>query len=324
MQFYLMARTYNTYGSHLTLSLIPDLLLRDASHFGLGISELTVTLHFPHVGRALPTLEQMFIDFHMNRQRLPRVVFRRARRQVSIDIASDLLDGKAFALRHALSLPLFAAGVSETITALELLRRRISKEDDFELEAFLTHCSQARASIPATDNELQAFANNCEKSRAKQNAAMSPWERLDVDWRDFHPKARAILDDPFYWDCSNAFAPNGNDTGADLLTAYQTWLTRNPSGDPIAFFHRLIEGWGFPPDVSSDLARTVRDEAAIALAFAELKLRADCRPAVAALARAALQRQHQQAIDATHWPHKEERLKSLKMLCAKLPSPPLS
>ena len=66
--------------------------------------------------------------------------------------------------------------------------------------------------------------------------------------------------------------------------------------------------------------RTVMDEAAVALAFAEFKLRANCRPAVAELARGAIQRQRQQAIEAVNWPHKEERLKSLDTLEAKLPS----
>jgi hypothetical protein len=62
------------------------------------------------------------------------------------------------------------------------------------------------------------------------------------------------------------------------------------------------------------------DEAAVGLAFAEFKLRADCRPSVAALAREAIRRQRQQATEAANWPHKEERLKSLDMLEANLPS----
>jgi uncharacterized protein YfeS len=174
--------------------------------------------------------------------------------------------------------------------------------------------------LPSTVEELAPFAEESKKRQAARYAAMSPWERLGIDWSDFHPDARRILDEPFYWECSNDFAPNGNDTGADLLADYRKWLRRNPSGDPIAFYHHLIRQWGFPPEPSSDIDRTAMDEAAVALAFAEFKLRADCRPAVAALARAAIQRQRQQAIEAANWPHKEERLKSLDMLEAKLPS----
>jgi hypothetical protein len=94
MRFYVMACTYNTYGGHSTLSLISDFLLGDADDFGSAVSELTVTFHFPHTGRARRTLEQMFADFHANRRSLPKVVFRRKRGHASIDIASELVDGK--------------------------------------------------------------------------------------------------------------------------------------------------------------------------------------------------------------------------------------
>jgi uncharacterized protein YfeS len=319
MEFYVMARTYNTYGGHSTLSLIPDFLLGHADPFGSAVSELSITLHFPHSGRARPTLEQMFADFHANRRSLPKVVFRRKRGQVAIDIASELLDGKDWDRRRGLSLPLFKAGVAETIAALELLRKRLTEKDDFRLEALLTHCREAQSRLPSTAEELATFAEESSKRQAARYAAMSPWERLGIDWHDFHPDARRVLDEPFYWDCSNDFAPNGNDTGADLLADYRKWLRRNPTGDPIVFYQHLIRQWGFPSELSSDIDRTVADEAAVALAFAEFKLRADCRPAVAALARAAIQRQRRQALEAVDWPHKDERLKSLDLLEAKLP-----
>src|SRR5262245_30782040 len=94
MQFYLMTRTYNMYGGDPTLSLIPDFLLGEADGFGSAVSELTLTFHFPHSGQARRTLEQSFVDFHAHRLTLPKVVFRRKRRRVAIDIASGLLDGK--------------------------------------------------------------------------------------------------------------------------------------------------------------------------------------------------------------------------------------
>jgi uncharacterized protein YfeS len=320
MQFHVMACTYNTYGGHSTLSLISDFLLADADDFGSAVSELSVTFHFPDSGPPRPTLERTFADFHANRQSLPKVVFRRKRGHLSIDIASELLDGEDWAQKRGSSLRLFNAGVAETIAALELLKKRLTSKDDFNLPAFLAHCRKAQSRLPSTAEELASFVAERETRRAARDAAMSPWERLGIDWREFHPDARKILDDPFFWDCSNDFAPNGNDTGADLFTDYRKWLRRNPSGDPITFYRELIRQWGFPPVASNDLERTVMDEAAVALAFAEFKLRADCRPSVAELARIAIQRQRQQATEAVNWPHQEERLKSLDMLEAKLPS----
>lgn len=320
MEFYVMARTYNTYGGHSTLSLISDFLLGDDDDFGSALSELTVTFHFPHTGEPRNTLERMFADFHANRQSLPKVVFRRKRGQASIDIASELLDGKDWEHRRGLSLPLFKAAVAETIDALELLKKRLAPKDDFSLDAFLAHCRNAQTRLPSTAEGLASFVAECKTRQAARYAAMSPWERLGIDWRDFHPDARKILDDPFFWESSNDFAPNGNDTGADLLADYRKWLRRNPSSDPMEFYRELIRRWGFPPEPSNDLDQTVMDEAAVALAFAEFKLRADCRTSVAELARIAIQRQRQQAIDSVNWPHKEERLTSLDLLEAKLPS----
>ena len=320
MQFSVMARTYSTYGGHSTLSLIPGFLHEDADDFGPAVSELTVTFHFPHTGRARSSLEQMFADFHVNRQSLPKVVFRRKKGQASIDIASELLDGKDWEQSRGLSLPLFKAGVAETIAALELLKKRLTPKDDFKLETFLAHCRKAQTRLPSTAEELASLAAERKKRQAARYAAMSPWERLGIDWRDFHPDARKVLDDPFFWECSNDFAPNGNDTGADLLADYRKWLRRNPSDDPISFYRELIRRWGFPSEPGSDLDQTVMDEAAVALAFAEFKLRAGCRPSVAALARAAIQRQRQHAIEAENWPHKDERLTSLDVLEAKLRS----
>lgn len=319
MRFDVMTRTYNTYGGQSTLSLIPDFLLGDRN-FGSAVSELTVTFHSPHTGPPRRTLEQIYAAFHANRKTLPKIVFRRKRGQVAIDIASDLLDGNNRDLHRTVSLPLFNAGVREMITALELLSKRLTDNDDFKLEELLTHCREAQSRLPSTLDELTAFADESQKGKAARDAAMSPWETLEIDWRDFHPKSRGILDDPFYWDCTDDFSPNGNDTGADLLEDYRKWLRRNPTGDPVAFLRQLTRQCGYPPEPLREIDRDVMDAAAVGLAFAELKLRAECRPAVAALARAAIQRQRQQAIDAVDWPHRESRLKSLAMLEAKLPN----
>jgi uncharacterized protein YfeS len=320
MQFYVMVRTYNMYGGHSTLSLISELLIGDGDDFGRAIEELTVTFNFPHTGQPRRTLEDMFAGFHAYRKSLPKVVFRRKREQASIDIASELLDGKDWDQTRGLSLPLFKAGTAETVSALELLKKRLTAKDDFRLDAFLAHCRQAQLRLPSTEEDLVSFADECKTRQAARYAAMSPWERLGIDWRDFHPDARKVLDDPFFWDCTDDFAPHGNDTGADLLEAYRQWLRQSPTGDPIAFFRQLIGRWGIPPEPSSDLERAAMDEAAVALAFAEFKLRADCRSSVAELARLAIQRQRQRAMEAVNWPHRDECLKSLERLEAKLPS----
>jgi uncharacterized protein YfeS len=332
LKFFVTACTYAVFGEEDTFSLIPEFLLAGANDFGPAITELTVTFHFPTSGRPRRYLKQDYAIFIKKRLTLPKVVFRRNRGQVAIDVASELVDGKDMekfseevdrhpeGLRPRLSGRLFAGGVAETNGALTLLRERLTAKDDFRLEAFLAHCRQAQAKLPSTPKELTALVKHLENREVQRRASLSPWEKLDIDWRDFHPDARETLDEPFYWKSDNNFSPHGNDTGADLLFSYRGWLRRDPAGDPIGFYQRLLRRWGYRADPAREQGQWVIDEAAIALAFAELKLRGDCRPAVTSLARAAIRRQRQQALAAVDWPHRDDRLRSLELIEAKLPA----
>ncbi|MEY2427961.1 MAG: hypothetical protein QOJ40_846 [Verrucomicrobiota bacterium] len=297
-----MARTYNSYGHDPTLSLISGLILTDAPAFGPGVSELTVTFHFPHSGPPRISLEQLYAAFHSDRLKLPKVVFERSRGKVSIDIASNLSKGTERERCRDLSLPLLRGAFTETLAALRLLKGRFTAKDDFLLDEFLSHCLQRGENLPRTEDALSLLKKRHNEREAAIRTALSPWERLGIDWRDFHPDARRILDDPFFWKQADDFSPHGNDTGADLLSDYRLWLKRYPASDPLDFYRRLIAGWGFSDESTDPTFRSVSDEAAVALAFAELKLRGACRPSVADLARQALHRQRKEALLAADSP----------------------
>src|SRR5687767_14920626 len=134
---------------------------------------------------------------------------------------------------------------------------------------------------------------------------MSPWERLGIDWRDYHPAAQRILDDPFFWEQADDFAPHGNDTGADLLSDYKDWLDSHPKGDPLRFFNDRVERWGFPKNADDPIFRVAFEQAAIALAFSELKLKGRCQPSVASLAMEAIRSQRERAVAADDSDHVE-------------------
>jgi uncharacterized protein YfeS len=106
-------------------------------------------------------------------------------------------------------------------------------------------------------------------------------DRLPVEWSQFHPNARALLDDPFFWNAVDDDAPHGNDTGADLLAAFRRWRTRNRATDPLNFLDSVLKRWGLSHPTADD--PTVL-EAEIGLAFAQIKLEGTCHPAVAARA----------------------------------------
>jgi uncharacterized protein YfeS len=319
LEFYVMASSYNTYGGHATLSLLADFILAEAPEFGAGVTELTVHFNFPHFGPPRSTLERDYDEFHANLRTLPKVVFRRKRGKAVIDIASQLLDGKDLEGPTKLSVSLFRSGFGETVTALKLLRPRLTSKDMFSLDALLDHCRGREVKLPSSDEALAPFKSEVDRREAELRGRSSPWERLDVDWRDFHRDARRILDDPFFWEEGNDFSPHGNDTGSDVLSDYRRWLQRHPSDDPLRFYQNLMARWTFAEDATDPLIRSAMDEAAVALAFAELKLmRADCRPSVAQLAKNAIRRQREEAFNAEGWPHREDRLKSLELIESKL------
>jgi uncharacterized protein YfeS len=318
LEFYVMACSYNTYGGHATLSLIGDFIVADAPEFGTGVTELTVHFNFPHSGPPRSTLERDYDKFHANLRTLPKVVFRRKRGKAVIDIASQLLDGKDLEWPTKLSVSLFRGGFEETVAALNLLRPRLTSKDLFSLDALLDHCRGREVDLPGSDEALAALKSELDRRKAELRERLSPWERLDVDWRDFHRDARRVLDDPFFWEEGNDFSPHGNDSGADLLSDYRRWLRGHPSDDPLRFYQNLMAQWALSEDATDPLVRSPMDEAAVALAFAELKLRADCRPSVAQLAREAVRRQREEALKAEGWPHREDRLKSLELIESKL------
>lgn len=316
MDFYVMAKSHNRYGGHTTLSPIGNFLLMGGNGFGDAVKELTITLHLPDYGPAKRTLEELLERHNSYRSALPKITYRKKTGKVEIAIASEVMDARDWKPSPRLSLPLFERAVDEIVGALPLMRKRLKGSDAFDLDAFISHCQAARQRIPGSEDALQELAAELKAADQAKREAMSPWERLDIDWDDFHPKARMILDDPFFWECANDFAPNGNDTGADLLESYRDWLKRHRDGQPIRFLEDLAMQWGYAGLQAMD--EDVLNEAGIGLAFADMKLRGSCDGALRDLAMKCLRRQREEAEAATEWPHRGERLASLKKIETKL------
>ncbi len=316
MNFYVMTKSYNCYGGHTTLSHIGDFLLRGASDFGDAVKEITVTLHFPHTGPPKKTLERLLDRHNSHRATLPKITYRRATGKIEIDIASDLIDSCDRRHSPQFSLPLFTGGVEEVLCALSLMRNRMKVSDVFDLDAFVAHCDTGRQRIPHSEEALQNLTAELKAAGSAECAAMTQWEKLDVDWEDFHPQAREILDDPFFWNCTDDFSPNGNDTGADLLEAYRDWLKTHRDGQPIQFFERLAIQWAYAGIEA--MGDEVRDEAGVGLAFADIKLRGKCEEQARVLALKSLDKQRIQAETSSGWAHRDERLISLEKIKCKL------
>lgn len=315
-EFSLALKAYDSYGGHSTLSLIPEFFLLDAPDFGAAISELSLTFCLTTTSPPKKTLEQSYAQHQSYLSSLPKIVFRRQKGQMTITVASDLMDSKDWVPSRLVSLPLFTRGIDEALSALALMKNKLKATDSFDLSGFLAHCESAKKRIPTSEEKLQLLVEQLKAARKAKFDAMSPWEKLRIDWEEFHPNARSILDDPFFWDTSNDFSPNGNDTGADLLEEYRDWLKRHKDGKPIEFLERLTKRWGYSE--TSQMDDETRNEAHIALAFAEIKLRGSCEENVKNLAKLAIERQRSIAEASVGWDFRDERIRTLITIQVKL------
>jgi uncharacterized protein YfeS len=109
-------------------------------------------------------------------------------------------------------------------------------------------------------------------------------QQPDVLREEAHPKAREALTDAFFWDTEDAGSPLGGDTGRDVLDALRDARDADPQGNIIAVLDEILAGWEVANDswdvVSESEVQAIgeddefslltRDEAILALAFAQI------------------------------------------------------
>lgn len=237
---------------------------------------------------------------------------------MDVHIASEVVLASGWYGRDLPNLPIFTQGLRDILAALPLLKTKLKASDAFDFQGFLSHCEAKQLQLPESEEDLTALLENLKAAEWRKRAGMSEWDKLGIDWDEFHPRARAILDDTFYWDCADDFAPHGNDTGADLLESYRDWLKKHRDGQVLRFLESLAREWG---DLG-EFERGILDQAHIALAFADLKLRGTCDPDAKQLALEAIESQRTEAQADTTWVHRDERLRTLDILEKKLNSLP--
>lgn len=304
MEVLVQAQTYNTYGGSAIYSVVGDLLTIRLGDYGPAVSSIYLTAYLPSATRnPARTLEDLFDQFHGYLEKLPKVTFRRKLQRIEIGFLSQHFhaadnDGWRPSVEKA------AVAAREVTDALKLLRKRIKKEDDFDVDQFLTEATDILNRGVGSQEELEAIQEQAQQQRKALYASKDPWEQLEIDWSQYHPKARKILDEPFFWECANDFAPNGNDTGADLLEDFRRWNKRNANKSPTLFLDRLLADWDIgaidwhitDASIVRKLEReqpiplSICNEVAIALAFAVIKFRGTCPPEIVQPALHALER----------------------------------
>jgi uncharacterized protein YfeS len=307
MEFIGTRSSYNAYGASLLYGPVADLLMvRLTSEYGGAVVSVWFTA-FLRTESLKPrgSLEDLFQQFHRYLDKLPKVTFRRKLKRIEIEYVSQHFvaeDDES----NKLSADKCHTAAKEVAGALSLVTKRIKPADDFDAARFLADASQ----LLTTKMSYEEWENLCQEAEEKRQAlraTKTPWELLEIDWSQYHPQAKEILDDPFFWECADDLAPNGNDTGADLLEDYRRWDKRHRKASPFDFLAQLFTEWDIKPiDWSitdeATVGRLNKDrpidlslcnEATIALAFAVVKMRGACpldimQMALAGLARTAI------------------------------------
>ena len=311
-------RTYASFGGDSSLSLIGRYLQSNLPRLGDGIREIEITVCFRNSGPPRATLESMHARFAEFVRTLPTTRFLRKKGRFELVYLSNLGDASLVEGFGPPRLQLFVDGARELATQLTILRSKVKPKDQFATGAFLDHVSSKIALLPASDEELTQLAEKLDSEAKRQREAMDEWEKLGIDWVDYHPESRAILDDPFFWDCIDDFAPHGNDTGADVLAAYMESKHRPPG---VEFLDRLMRNWGMSlsPAPVDPIELATAEEAWIALAFAQVKMNARIENTVRTRALDAIagcRARHER--DHADWDLLPERLRTLDLLEQKL------
>lgn len=315
MEVHVLVQSYNTFGGHSSISCIAEFLERFLDDDTCGLCVFEATLCFPSRFPAKRTLEDLYARFHAQLTALPSTRFEPKKGRFVLRYASQLGPAENMLKPGPLALPIFHAAFLELTKTMDLLRKKLAGRPGMNYAELLAGVDAARCAALAAGADLPSLLD-AYKSQTRQRQAELPWwERIGIDWHDFHPDSRKLLDEEFFWSQTNDFSPHGNDTGADLLAGFMSWRPTHRSLPATAYLTTLLGQWGMAEmiaraqdrgvddlDRNDELAITTFDEAAIALAFAQVKVEAACDNDVRQLALAAIERQADERL-ASHFGH---------------------
>jgi uncharacterized protein YfeS len=294
--------------------------------------QVVVTACFHSKSRPHRTLESLWREFHDSLSGLPRARYSARRRRLDVRYASALPAEHAIEAAES-DLEVFQAIVQELSVVLsEAISEHKSLRNEVPLDELEAALVRAAVELPTTPLELDVFITTENGHAIAEAALRSPWEKLGIEWSRYHACARELLDDPFYWDPSDEYAPHGNDTGADLLEAFREWRRRHRHVPAARFLPTMLKRWNYTGSVASllgkpmsqwddddELTLEVLDEANVAVAFAQLKLEGKCDEDVRLAALQSIERQLDPAVhDHFGWTLPEEQRERLEQMRSKL------
>lgn len=321
MKIWVHVHTRTTYGGHSSFSLVGQYLESGQPDFGSAIREIDLNPYFVTPGEIIGSADSVTDLYGRFIATLPSRRFSRKKGKLELNYLSRLGDSRLVEGYGPPKLDVFVAAAKEVAEHLASTGDSLKRSDDFDSPAFLAWIQRRLDTLPTSSDELAALAERLGDEAKAVRDAMDEWKVLGIDWEDFHPKARQILDSPFFWGCTDDFAPHGNDTGADVLGLYSEWRRKTKSAPATTFLDQLMCDWGITAAYPSDdeTMNVLWEEAKIGLAFAQLKIDGLCDEAVRSAALDALSRCRSRVIEKHRdWELFDERIRTLDQLETKL------
>lgn len=234
MKLTIMENSFNSYGGSVVFKPLEALVYLEAKDFGSALSEIIMTLQFncslpfeqQKVNRSLRSSYDKFI--HSTAK--PKRTFRRKKAELDISTKADFVSSEEFFPKskddyktwnetyfrdwnlHALNILKAEFGAS---------KNKFKSTDDFDFDACLAWLDSLSEKLPTTKSEADFLIAACKRHLMVERSKLSDWELLGEDWSDYHETARVLIPFPELWSITNDLAPNGNDTGADVIHFFQ-------------------------------------------------------------------------------------------------------
>jgi len=234
MNLTIMENSFNSYGGSVAFQPLVALFFLDSVDFGSALSDITLTLRFncllpfeqQNVNRSLRSSYDKFI-LHTAK---PKRTYRRKKGELDILANADFVSSEEFFPRSKAeyktrndtyfrewNLRVLDILISEFLES----KNKFKKSDDFDYDACLSWMKSLSQKMPVTKIEANNLVETFKAKRAEARSKLSEWELLEEDWANYHSTARDIVSNPILWSNTHEFAPNGNDTGADILHFFQ-------------------------------------------------------------------------------------------------------
>ena len=235
MKLTVMENSFNSYGVSVAFKPIEALISLEVVDFGAALSAIILTLQFScerpfdqqNVNRSLRSSYDKFIDYTAK----PKRIFRRKKAELEICTKASFVSSEDFfpksqaqyRKRNETYFKDWNLEVLEILkTELIASKDKFKKTDDFDFKDCLIWLESLRQKLPETKDHADNLIETYKKQRLLEYSKQSEWEGLGIDWSDYHLSARDVVPLAELWSITNEFAPNGNDTGADVLHFFET------------------------------------------------------------------------------------------------------